>query len=638
MVSSKKERGKQLRAAKSLTAANAGGKNGCHEKSIVKSIRSGHRDVTYESTRGISGLSFDGSGILSIVLDFLKRCENDTFDKVMAEVGGNLPCPSSWIGIIRKAEELEPSCRMQIAQNIGPLVRCMCNDTKRVFFNNKKHWRESIVHFVDLITQMIDRFNDEPDDENKMIVDTLLLHDGLLRSIVQWGFWGEEHRPDITKELKIDDSAMIVEWGRKAIEQLVTLVRGKIYMDGDGSAVLTDEAKKLLDTIGTTPIMSKEYDPNCMVSYTAGLIRIMKNNGGTVNDVKSVQRLITWADCVDKRVIAEVIDFGFNYTANYETAVSITSISSDVIMKKSNVKDWFVRSDTRVACAIRFGLIEMCLSFIERFGTHESFGNDDEQDTSLYRNIGTIFTYVHSASLHKKSAKAIGSKKNCIDDKLIQLRKNKEVSSNDECKELLNRVRSVLDLNGAYCCRCNKSLGKNDIKRCNGCNRMTYCSKACQREDWLNGHNVTCNIPYEYSDERSGQFQGRLRPKTLPETEREAAKLEALEQNVNTIQLKLFLDNSNMILSQASSLDIPLYDCIVLIDLRYCPVSVKVHRYSEFYEKPEERRSFEEGRSKENITCMYRSNIYNGEVDEDGGIRILEIQRFYPQEWLSKKL
>ena len=37
-----------------------------------------------------------------------------------------------------------------------------------------------------------------------------------------------KNRPDITKELKIDDSAMIVEWGRKAIEQLVTLVRGNI--------------------------------------------------------------------------------------------------------------------------------------------------------------------------------------------------------------------------------------------------------------------------------------------------------------------------------------------------------------------------------------------------------------------------
>jgi len=104
MVSSKKERGKQRRAAKSLTAANVGG-GSSNEKSIVKSIRNGHKEVTcYVANSGVSGLSFDDSGILSVVLDFLQRCEGDTFDKIMAEVGGNLPSPSSWIQIIIKAD------------------------------------------------------------------------------------------------------------------------------------------------------------------------------------------------------------------------------------------------------------------------------------------------------------------------------------------------------------------------------------------------------------------------------------------------------------------------------------------------------------------------------------------------------
>ena len=61
---------------------------------------------------------------------------------------------------------------------------------------------------------------------------------------------------------------------------------------------------------------------------------------------------------------------------------------------------------------------------------------------------------------------------------------------------------------------------------------MTYCSKACQREDWLNGHNQTSNK--EYTDEQSGQFQGRLFPEALPESERAAAKLESLEINITT--------------------------------------------------------------------------------------------------------
>ena len=197
-------------------------------------------------------------------------------------------------------------------------------------------------------------------------------------------------------------------------------------------------------------------------------------------------------------------------------------------------------------------------------------------------------------------------------------------------------ARFVLDLNGAYCCHCNKPLGRKAMKRCNGCNCMTYCSNACQKDDWLNGHNVACNK--HYTVEQLGKFQGRCWPLKEPESERAAAKLEALEQNFNMIQLKLFLDNAETILSQASSLDIPLHDCIVHFDFRDCPLSVKVLRYSEFYESQEERRGFEEGRSKENITCHYFSTIFNGELLASGRAPLIAMQRFYPHEWLAKKI
>ena len=198
-------------------------------------------------------------------------------------------------------------------------------------------------------------------------------------------------------------------------------------------------------------------------------------------------------------------------------------------------------------------------------------------------------------------------------------------------------VRSIIDINGAYCCRCNKSLGTKEMKQCNGCNHMTYCSRACQKEDWLNGHNLTfCNK--EYTDEQAGQFQGRYLPEFEPESDRNVAKLEALEQNFNMIQLKLFLDNSETILSQARSLGISLCDCVVQFDLRKCPPRVTTKRYSEFlYESPQVRRGFEDTRSKENITCLYFSTIFNGELLASGRAPLILMQKFYPHEWLSKE-
>ena len=424
-------------------------------------------------------------------------------------------------------------------------------------------------------------------------------------------------------------------------------VTARVYKDGEGTAVLlTDEAKKRLDAIGTTPIVSKEYIPSCMVSYTAGLIRIMKTARWTNDDFITLVNLIRCAHCVDKGVITEVIDFGIYHTiSDYDTAKVVTKISYDMILQASTLKNWCVLSDTQIAFAIRAGLVEMCLSIMGQFAMHESFKNDEQSEsfgnvehiTSLSHNIASIFKHVYSVSLHMKSAKAIRSRKNCIRDKLMQLGQNKEISSIDKCKELLNMVRSVLDLNNAYCTRCNKSLGKKEIKRCNGCNRMTYCSKACQREDWLNGHNLTC-CEKHYTDEQAGQFQGRIWPVREPESERAAAKLEALEQNFNMIQLKLFFDNSGSILRQARSLAIPLYDCVVHFDLRDCPPTVEVMRYTEHFEQPERIKCFEDTRSRENITCIYISSIFNGELLASGVSPFMAMQRFYPQEWLSKKL
>ena len=198
-------------------------------------------------------------------------------------------------------------------------------------------------------------------------------------------------------------------------------------------------------------------------------------------------------------------------------------------------------------------------------------------------------------------------------------------------------IRLILNLNGLYCCRCNKTLGRKEIKRCNGCNCMTYCSKACQKEDWLSGgHDLSCNK--EYTEEQAGRFQGRVSPETLPESERAVAKLESLEINITMIQLKLFLDNTETILNQAGSLGISLCDSVVGFDLRKCPPTVKVMRYSKRYNSAELEKAFDGSRSKDNITCIYWSNVYNGELDEDRDIPTLEMQRFIPHEWLSKKV
>ena len=660
--SNKKKRGKQRKAAKRMAAAavsaddtNLGawcGKNTPPEITVNVALKQVAWMLTYmevvmyaingkhikDRSDGLSRtiVHRPGSptssiiGALHAVLDILKQCERETFDGAMANVRGEelyldkettdcpaeaVRTPSLWIDIlISFAKSQEPSFRLQIAQNIGPLINCMCDDTKRLFFNSNEHWRDCIWSFAILVSSLIE----EPNTAELMIAQ----HDGLVRRIAQWKFWGEKHRPDIAKEVEACPS--IASLGGTITNAFIL---NEEYCEYH---INTEKGKSLLDVIATTPFVNRDYDPNCMVSYVAGFIIQMKANGCfSIGDNIALHRLIGSGDCVDKGVITEMIDFGLNFTVDSYTALLVAWVSSGMILLKiSSVENR--PSDTRIAFAIRAGLIEMCLTFIEQFWEHKCFGIDSTD--SLDKYIKDIFDNVHSASLHHKSAKAITHKRTHIEEELMRLERNTQISNNAKCKELLDMAWCILDINGTYCCRCNKSLCKKEIKWCEGCNRFTYCSEACQKDDWLNGHKLVCTKPH--ISEQLGHFQGRVVPATPPKSERAVEKLEKLEINVTRIQLKLLLDNADTILSEARSLNIPLCDCVVSFDLRTCPPTVTTKDYTGYFNS-KEAREFESRRSEKEVTCRYFSNIYYGETDRSEKTPRLVMERSFPLEWLS---
>ena len=91
-------------------------------------------------------------------------------------------------------------------------------------------------------------------------------------------------------------------------------------------------------------------------------------------------------------------------------------------------------------------------------------------------------------------------------------------------------------------------------------------------------------------------------------------------------------------MNQAKVLGIPLYDCIVTFDLRACPPTIRVQGYKEKF-KPETVEGFNETRSKENITCLFYSNIIVKELDDSGDGPLLEVLfmwSLFPHEWLTK--
>ena len=254
------------------------------------------------------------------------------------------------------------------------------------------------------------------------------------------GDFGRIFRPDITRKLKGEDCTTIIKWGREITKKLPE------YASSDTP---TPNDKNLLESIACTSVVSKEYDPSCMVSYVAGLMRLVKATGDT-HYLVQVENLMRRTDCVDKVVITEIIDCGINHTAGYKSASSLAGFLFLMVLNETTHTKKGLLSDSRAAFAIRAGLIELCLTFIERF--------EDiiRTKTALFDRIHNVFKAVYRISLHLKTAKAIGRKRNSIEEELNRLEENADISSNFKCKKLLGMVRCILDINGAYCSRCNK--------------------------------------------------------------------------------------------------------------------------------------------------------------------------------------
>jgi len=471
---------------------------------------------------------------------------------------------------------------------------------------------ESLQSFSKLIYLFLNEAAKSDDPLKHEAITFLIEHEGLVGSIVQWAsFWYTESCPDLFDEIGIDDFTLIHNYGK---------VSTRLLVEGRHS---------LRETIASTPV---SLPGKFTVSFMVGLTRRTKMP--FEEDYSStLHHLIVDGDCVDKSVIVEMIDFGVN-SVEYEEATLVANYMFSMLYQGTVVSEQYL-SDARVAFAIREGLIQMCLTFMERFG--DQISNQNDIRTKLFSYVEGIFNAVHDVALHKKSWKAIRHVRLDIEERLDHL--GTSIIHYVKCKKLLDVIKSIVDMNGAHCCHCNKSLGRKERYQCGDCNRMTYCSRACQRSDWLNGHNLTCCKTIT-TDNKIGQFQGRLLPITIPSNERDASKLKELEINNNMIQLKVFLDHSSTILEQAKSLNIPLFDCIVKFDLCCCPPEITTLHYSECYSSSQ--KHYEASRSTKNITCLYYSFNFIGDVVATSHLEqdiatLLAVQRLFPCEWLTHK-
>ena len=649
MASAKKRRGRERKAARkkdnndgARTDCSNGG-NGELSSNIISDLRlinemlTGsnmatssviacyQQEVPIEHQPSIISLGLLDIALLNITLDHLGRC-NEDFESVMRGIGGDLETPIKWLELLIIIATKSNEYHSRIIDKIGPLVRCMCDDIEREFFGSKRYWHEAISPFIGIIYKMLEA------ECNNFI--QLSQYKGLFEMMVQSWFW-QSHRPDIVNEFNTlistpeipvsirsedfenndDPSATMTALGMIATLRLIAVARK------------TDDAKKMLGNIGSIPIVSRAYDPNCKVSLTVGLIRYIKKSGDRAKYFHPLFLLIQYAECVDKDVITEMIDYGFKFASEYEDADVATQLICSMITRMIDGGDAAQLNDSRTAFAIRAGLLDMCIKMIACFGgvkhAHE-----------IVISVFSILQNVYFLLYHKKTSKAIGDKRGNLWREFQKLKENQQLTNND-CTEYNNAmytIQSIINMTAANCFICNKETERENMKKCAACKSVCYCSKECQRKDWHSGgHGCDCLRYINGTNE--------LSLRSLDGSEREAAKLKGLRRNIMMAQKRLFIEHAETIRERLAVKQSPHSEYIVHFDLFQCPLAVTVMACTEYFVSCHSKKWFDENiqLDDENIMCVYVSPFFNGNSNEPGCPENLIVYTLYPREWLSSE-
>jgi hypothetical protein len=550
---------------------------------------------------------------------------------VVEKVKGNLRTPADWIEILVCFGEND-QCRLEIANGIQAVIRCLTDDTKRLFFKSNKHWHEAMPYFLHLVSNLVSNLYDE-DESPATVCNILLQNEGFLESIVQTAFW-TSYRPDLVEEYESHSFFRIQTCefnAHLAIRRLIYVGLEEYLNDPDEEGNLlratesfSQDGLDLIKTIAKIPVVSRVYDPECNVNYVVGLIRLLKNVKSNVGDRWSHFDILSLftnnAHHVDNGIIAEVIELGSKFIANIDEASDILRISYSVLVR--GAQRYVFPIDKRIAYAIKSGLLEMCFEFITRFecDTSVQLIPHGRSRDEMMDGLVCIADIIQAVAFHQNTSKAIRDRRSQIMEALNSLLT--KVQSKQSIK-FVDILSSVMELNEGSCSHCNKTIEWRTALFCEGCRRVAYCGVKCQKEDWRYGsHSSDCSLLARSADVI-------LLTNIDVKSSRNILELTGLRNNIVTSQKQLFLRHKVSISSQLlTSPDQS--DYIAVFNLSNEQEPIIVHHYHDEFTCSKQRAWFEQLRSPGKVICMYTSQVLNGELDEEGNANKITLFASFP--------
>jgi hypothetical protein len=434
------------------------------------------------------------AGLIRTVLHLLSRCEDEKFEPVLQETNGDLALPSVWINLLLNtiANDNLPAnvllkTRLEIARGMGPLVRCMTNDIQREFFGDPKFWHAAAFYFIALLQNLV------LSPETVPVMQQQYDHSRIQHFLIRSMFW-QTHRPDIVQEAESpqfrrfilpDSLANIQDGAGEALQEFCDVEQTEAVKKIGASIHFTEEGKKRLQAIASTPIVNPAYTPtptpssHSKVTFLTGLMDLIETGGAEGRETRFfiLQQLI-YAHCAEKRTVTGMVQLlGTDKTGcvkSSDQARDAMKTLYNLLIPDTNNGFGPKPSDDRFAIAIKAGLFELCLQLLVRFGQPNSA-------TDMLEIMSYLLNGASAVALLKKCSRAVTERKVEIQEAIRTTTATGKMRG--KSLELVEIVRSVVRINKGkpgdsesaetqvFCRCCLKSLKSAEVKQCAKCHR-----------------------------------------------------------------------------------------------------------------------------------------------------------------------
>ena len=505
------------------------------------------------------------AGGIDRILEFLLKTDTP-FDQI--KQGGDLSCPSIWLCVLSKfchdaffkPEGMAKQVKYKIIVNMGPLFQDMSNLEKRELFGSREYWIKSLAFFTSILAGLLQSDFEKLGD---FLVRQASLKEFLVR-VLFLEIGDPEIKDEILEYMQQDDNT-ITKPDILGLSQTNCAFCIK--------ALMTKRAGPIIEEYAITPIR-----PEHQMTMKSGIVQLLETNnrkgwyqGGYSSTLAIFLILYDRYERLSSEfgvdsASVKMVDFCRTHLDRYAhdkrdnhffENVMMGIVTLGATMMTPAVNQQQAPIDHNIANAIRHGLFDFCLDVC------------DSNDVRLTTAMDGLLKL-----LDESTATLVETKKAVEETAVATTARLERVMTRMPClytglnilKNILNQAMPNKALDGAKVCEfCFEPCTKGTTTKCPFCRTVTYCSKDCQRLNWML-HQNTCL---------------EVRKTPLPKTS---------EEIISTGKI-IFSKHVTKILFQASLKNISVLDVIVVLDLcESTPLfqTLTLEQFSDLYIQDEE--------------------------------------------------